>query len=204
MHFLKTLGFAVGALLAAAALAISASGSVNGGTLVKVGSSNLGHVLVDTHGKTLYIWAHDKGAKSTCNGDCATNWPPFVVDEGEAATAGEGVTASKISMITRDDGTQQVAYDGWPLYYFAADSAAPERTRSTAASISGARKRSCPGPSTASRSAATTAPVAGPGCSGAPAQPSLPHQHAHTRIGVRDRPGQRTGHRLHAAARERT
>jgi len=85
-----------------------------------------GKFLTGEDGKTLYIFKKDTqgSGKSTCSGDCLAKWPAFTLDDGEQATAGDGVTASKISMITRDDGSKQVAYDGWPLYYFAADSAA--------------------------------------------------------------------------------
>jgi len=85
-----------------------------------------GSFLTGEDGKTLYVFKKDTqgSGKSTCNAGCADKWPAFTLDGSEQATAGDGVTASKISMITRDDGTKQVAYDGWPLYYFASDSAA--------------------------------------------------------------------------------
>jgi len=71
MQYFKPLAIAALVLAAAAALAVSAFAGSDGGTVVKVGPSNLGRVLVDAHGKTLYMWAHDKTSKSTCNGDCA-------------------------------------------------------------------------------------------------------------------------------------
>jgi predicted lipoprotein with Yx(FWY)xxD motif len=119
MQFLKTLAVAVGALLTVAALAVSASGSADSGTLVKVGSSSLGRVLVDAHGKTLYIWAHDKGTKSTCNGDCAEYWPPLLT-RGKPLAAG-GAQASQLGTSRRRDGRIQVTYAGHPLYYFVQD-----------------------------------------------------------------------------------
>ena len=36
-------------------------------------------------------------------------------------TAGEGVNADRLGTITCEDGSTQVAYNGWPLYYFAPD-----------------------------------------------------------------------------------
>ena len=119
MHFLKTLALAAGALLATAAFAMSASGSTNGGTFVKVGPSNLGRVLVDAHGKTLYLWAHDKGAKSTCYGDCAEYWPPLLT-RGKPVAAG-GAKATLLGTSRRSDGRIQVTYAGHPLYYFVQD-----------------------------------------------------------------------------------
>jgi predicted lipoprotein with Yx(FWY)xxD motif len=120
-HF-KTLAVVVGALVAAAALALSASGSSRGGSLVKVGPSSLGSVLVDAHGKTLYIWAHDKGRQSTCNGDCAEYWPPLLT-RGQPA-AGAGVRGSLLGVSKRRDGRIQVTYAGHPLYYFIKDTRA--------------------------------------------------------------------------------
>ena len=119
MQFRKKLGVAFGVLLTAAAFAISASGSANRGAIVKVGPSNLGRVLVDAQGKTLYLWAHDKGAKSTCNGDCAEYWPPLIT-HGKPIAAG-GAKASLLGTSRRSDGKTQVTYAGHPLYYFIKD-----------------------------------------------------------------------------------
>ena len=91
------------------------------GTTVQVRSHpDLGEVLVDSEGRTLYMFASDtrgEGA-STCSGGCANAWPPLTVEE--TATAGEGVTAG-LTTFEREDGSTQVAADGWPLYYFASD-----------------------------------------------------------------------------------
>ena len=122
MHFLKTLAFAVGALLTAAAFAVSASGSADSGTLVKVGSSSLGRIVVDAHSKTLYIWAHDKGSKSTCNGDCAEYWPPLLT-RGKPIAAG-GAKAALLGTSRRRDGRIQLTYAGHPIYYFVQDARA--------------------------------------------------------------------------------
>jgi predicted lipoprotein with Yx(FWY)xxD motif len=126
MQFLKTAAVAVGALLAAAAFAVSASGSADGGALVKVGPSNLGRVLVDAHGKTLYLWAHDKTAKSTCYGDCAAYWPPLIT-RGKPV-AGAGANARLLGTTRRSDGRIQVTYAGHPLYYFVKDTKAGQTT----------------------------------------------------------------------------
>jgi predicted lipoprotein with Yx(FWY)xxD motif len=69
-------------VLTAAALAAS-----HGGAVVKVGQSAVGRVLVDSRGKTLYMWAHDKGSRSTCYGTCASYWPPLT-------TAGKPIARS--------------------------------------------------------------------------------------------------------------
>jgi predicted lipoprotein with Yx(FWY)xxD motif/plastocyanin len=85
--------------------------------------ATLGDFLVGEGGKTLYLFTRDSGGASSCSGDCAAAWPPFVVPEGTTVAGGEGVTGS-FATITRDDGALQVTYAGAPLYYFAADAAA--------------------------------------------------------------------------------
>lgn len=82
----------------------------------------LGTYLVDGNGMTLYIYTKDQAGTTTCYGGCATNWPPLLTNG--APVAGSGVTASMLSTTQRTDGSTQVTYNGWPLYYFAADKAA--------------------------------------------------------------------------------
>jgi predicted lipoprotein with Yx(FWY)xxD motif len=90
---------------------------------ITVADTAAGSALAGEDGMTLYTFDQDTEGTSACTGGCADNWPPFTVDEGEEATAGEGVTG-EIGTITRDDGSTQVTYNGAPLYYFAGDEAA--------------------------------------------------------------------------------
>ncbi|WP_206674353.1 MULTISPECIES: COG4315 family predicted lipoprotein [Halolamina] len=80
----------------------------------------LGGVLVGPEGMTLYAFDQDTqgSGESTCSGGCLENWPALTVD-GEPS-AGRDVTAA-LSTFERDDGTTQVAANGWPLYYFTPD-----------------------------------------------------------------------------------
>src|SRR6478752_3264326 len=48
-----------------------------GAAAVKTASGSLGTFLVDSKGRTLYLWEADKGSSSTCNGACASAWPPL-------------------------------------------------------------------------------------------------------------------------------
>jgi predicted lipoprotein with Yx(FWY)xxD motif len=89
---------------------------------VALADSDLGQILVDSDGMTIYLFEKDtSGDASTCSGACAESWPPVTV-KGDA-TAGDGVDASKLTTFKRDDGTTQVAYNGHPLYLYAGDSA---------------------------------------------------------------------------------
>lgn len=90
----------------------------NGETLT-VATSALGDHLVDGAGRTLYLFKPDAQGESTCYDQCEANWPPFT----GTVTAGSGVDAGLIGSTTRNDGSSQVTYNGWPLYLFANDAA---------------------------------------------------------------------------------
>lgn len=92
-------------------------------TVNAVEDTTLGTYLTGEDGKTLYIFKNDSADTSTCSGDCAANWPPFVIEAGETAEGGAGVTGT-FGTITRDDGTIQVTYDHQPLYYYSGDAVA--------------------------------------------------------------------------------
>ncbi|MFB6611870.1 hypothetical protein ACFCVO_16195 [Agromyces sp. NPDC056379] len=90
--------------------------------LLTTADSDLGEIVVDGEGMTVYMFDNDtQGADaSSCEGECATNWPA-VTTESDAPEV-EGVTG-EIGTITGVDGSTQVTLNGWPLYYFAGDSA---------------------------------------------------------------------------------
>ena len=105
---------------APASEAPSESASAAAGAEIKLADSSLGQIIVDAEGKTLYMFTPDEAGTPTCYDQCATAWPPLT---GEA-TAGAGLDASKITVVDRTDGSKQVKYGDWPLYYFANDAAA--------------------------------------------------------------------------------
>ena len=88
------------------------------GPSVTTASSSRGTILVDAAGRTLYLFGKDTAGMSTCSGQCAVFWPPLIGSQPQAAG---GVAASKLTTITRADGSSQVAYNGHPLYYFKND-----------------------------------------------------------------------------------
>lgn len=88
-------------------------------TVMNVG--NLGPIVVDAEGMTLYRFDKDeKGVKSNCDGECAAKWPPVTAPEGAELQA-EGIDKSLLGTVTRSDGTKQVTVGGWPMYRFAND-----------------------------------------------------------------------------------
>lgn len=90
------------------------------GDAIATATTDLGSILVDPDGMTLYLFMPDAQGESTCYDDCAANWPAFT----GATTAADGADAGLVGTTERTDGTTQVTYNGWPLYYFAADAAA--------------------------------------------------------------------------------
>jgi predicted lipoprotein with Yx(FWY)xxD motif len=97
-----------------------ASRSASSGT-VDAASSSLGKILVDSHGRTLYLWQADTGPMSTCSGACAAAWPPLL--STGTPTAGNGAKASLLGTTKRSGGEEQVTYNQHPLYHFAGDTA---------------------------------------------------------------------------------
>ena len=122
-----------GAVLLLSALAVSACGgggnnassssppktASGAAATVSVENASLGSILVNSKGRTLYLFARDSGTMSECNGACAVNWPPLRAS-GKPTIAG-GAKASLISTTARSDGTRQVTYNGHPLYRFKND-----------------------------------------------------------------------------------
>ncbi len=88
---------------------------------VSLRTTKLGAVLVNAKGRTLYLFAKDKGAKSSCSGTCATYWPPAITRA--KPTAGSGLKAALLGTTTRGDGRKQLTYNHHPLYGFALDKA---------------------------------------------------------------------------------
>jgi predicted lipoprotein with Yx(FWY)xxD motif len=80
----------------------------------------LGPILTDSKGNTVYVFAKDSRGMSDCNGSCPSVWPP--VTTSAKLTAGSGVVASKLGTTKRSDGSTQVTYGGRPLYTYTVDS----------------------------------------------------------------------------------
>ncbi|HYX75631.1 MAG TPA: hypothetical protein VE757_00520, partial [Gaiellaceae bacterium] len=124
-----------GAVLVLAALALAACGgsgnsasssnppktASGAAATVSVDNGSLGNILVDSKGRTLYLFTRDSGTMSECNGACAVNWPPLRAS-GKPTIAG-GAKGSLISTTARPDGARQVTYNSHPLYLFKNDSA---------------------------------------------------------------------------------
>ena len=109
----------------------SGSGAVS---VASVG--DVGKVLVDSEGLTLYYFEKDKGGKSACYGACASAWPPLTTSGAPHATG--GAEPAKLGTVGRKDGKTQVTYAGWPLYAYTADSRPGEDNGTDVDSFGGA------------------------------------------------------------------
>lgn len=112
---MKKYSYSFKALLLAAACSLPAMAFAAEPGMMKDG------MMVDHKGMTLYTYDKDTGGKSMCNGDCAKYWPPL---KAEAGAKAEG----KWTVVKRDDGTMQWAYEGKPLYYYEDDKKAGDMT----------------------------------------------------------------------------
>jgi predicted lipoprotein with Yx(FWY)xxD motif len=124
--------FAGAALVALTALSAGCGSSGGGATAatppktasgqtatIGLASTGLGQILVDSQARTLYLFKKDSGTTSACSGECASAWPPLVVNG--MPTVGAGANSSLVGTTKRSDGTTQVTYSGHPLYRFVKD-----------------------------------------------------------------------------------
>ena len=93
--------------------------STSSGLTIGTAKGSRGTYLVGASGRALYLWSADSGGKSSCSGACASVWQPLTASATPQVTG--GASAADLSLVTRTDGSKQVAYKGHPLYYYTAD-----------------------------------------------------------------------------------
>jgi predicted lipoprotein with Yx(FWY)xxD motif len=100
----------------------SASASASNAAL-KTASTSLGKVVVDSGGRTVYVFDKDTAGSGTsaCTAACLATWSPVQATSGKPT--GTGVTG-QLGTIKRDDGTEQVTLAGMPLYLYSGDAKA--------------------------------------------------------------------------------
>jgi predicted lipoprotein with Yx(FWY)xxD motif len=93
------------------------------GLSLTIQQTSEGDTLAGQDGLTLYTNSDEVDGTIHCDTGCVGNWPPLTgtVDAGDA-------DAAMLGTITRPDGTEQVTYNGYPLYYFTGDSAPGDAT----------------------------------------------------------------------------
>lgn len=112
-----------------------AEASAGDGTVGMATEPQLGKLLVDSKGFTLYDFHKDQGTASACYGACAAAWPPLTT-EGKPQASG-GAVAAKLGTSERRDGTLQVTYAGHPLYTYAGDRRAGEASGNDVSAFGG-------------------------------------------------------------------
>ena len=141
----KVLLFAVfavgllGLLTAGGASAIGARSSATGATSVVIATRTLpklGTVLVNSKGRTLYMFVPDKQKKVTCVRTCAAIWPPLKLAKGAKAVAKGKAKASLLGSDADPAGGRVVTYNGWPLYTYVSDTA-PGKASGQALNLNG-------------------------------------------------------------------
>lgn len=80
----------------------------------------MGSVVTDSGGWVLYRFDKDSAGAgaSACAGQCAAVWPPVLSDGNPIL---QGIPASLVGSLTRDDGATQLTLGGWPLYRYVGD-----------------------------------------------------------------------------------
>ena len=98
---------------------------------IAVKDSKLGPILTDGAGMSLYMFTPDRRNVSNCEGGCLAAWPPIMLKAGESLddVVLEGnLRRSLLGVAMRFDGSRQVTYNGFPLYYWARDKVAGDVT----------------------------------------------------------------------------
>src|SRR5690606_29778202 len=98
-----------------------------------ISNADFGYILVNQKNETLYFFANDIKGESTCNGGCASAWPPLIGEVADLALS-ESLDESDFGTITRGDGQKQITFKCWPLYYFSPNA---DGVLETAAAING-------------------------------------------------------------------
>lgn len=103
--------------------ATTAAPAAGGAAALMTADTDLGKVVVAANGMTVYLFMPDAQGTPTCTATCAQSWPPATVADAAAATAGEGADSGLVGTATHPEAGTQLTYNGWPVYFFAGDSA---------------------------------------------------------------------------------
>jgi predicted lipoprotein with Yx(FWY)xxD motif len=108
-------------LLATLALVLGACGSSSHGAgtgtkpvVASARKANVGTVIVDAQGRTLYRFTAEAQGRPVCTGACLSTWPP-------AIAPGTSGLPAHVATVRREDGKLQLTYDGHPLYRYSGD-----------------------------------------------------------------------------------
>lgn len=80
---------------------------------------DVGEIIVDGTGRTLYVFSRDQQNTPTCYDACALTWQPLLAKG--SPVSGHGLDAAAGKTVERRGGGKQVTYRGQPLYTYAGD-----------------------------------------------------------------------------------
>src|SRR2546423_8458707 len=126
-------------LVAATALATESAKTSAKRAVVRISTRKLpklGTVLVNSKGRTLYMFVPDKRKKVTCVGSCAVAWPPVKLPKGAKAVAAGKAKAALLGSYRDPAGGRVVTYNKWPLYTYVADTT-PGQAKGQALNLNG-------------------------------------------------------------------
>ncbi len=111
----------VAACAAAGALGVGVALAVTGPILKASSAANLGSIVVNAKGQTLYHASRETAGKIRCTGNCAYFWFPLLVGTKQKIVLGKGIDRAKVGTIKRPNGALQVTYNKLPLYRYYLD-----------------------------------------------------------------------------------
>jgi predicted lipoprotein with Yx(FWY)xxD motif len=100
---------------------INKTDTVQQSETIMIANTQIGEVLVDANGMTLYYFSNDfpgGSGISNCTDECSVTWPSFDVDK---VIVSHPLDSYEFSTIMRSDGKKQITYWGLPLYYYVED-----------------------------------------------------------------------------------
>jgi predicted lipoprotein with Yx(FWY)xxD motif len=109
----------LGTLAVVPLVSVAAAAPASAATVELRKTTELGEILTDSSGKTLFAFSIDTKKMDQCVTimGCTTVWPPLIVTE--APTAGPGLKAKKLGILVLPDGSHQVTFKHHPLYGYA-------------------------------------------------------------------------------------
>lgn len=87
------------------------------GTVLAIDDSEFGRMLFDRRGQAIYLFEPESAGTPACYGECEKAWPPVLTTARPQAS--KGADPDLLGTVRRRDGSRQVTYGGWPLYFYA-------------------------------------------------------------------------------------
>lgn len=99
----------------------ASSGSGMTDTVAVTSVDGVGDVLVDADGAALYSADQEADGEILCVDGCTAIWLPLTLPAGAAGPTADDDVQDRLGVVARPDGTEQISFDGMPLYRFAED-----------------------------------------------------------------------------------